>query len=221
LDLEQVHCAGYSTSGRRVDDNQTIVGRQQLLGETDACRADLRKHDVRIRRACSLQPPDDLDAEAVIAPQNVPETSNERAQGSFLRADRYLDTVVLDRNRKHRQSFQPIVQPFPGSNIVPATVPRTAQDRTVEGAELERQRALATAISHSVELAADVYDEHRLAVDVDRLDGAGRQITGSERVVVARPVKASQPGYWNEGSRLSQWPSIGYDELLKAGEARL
>ena len=77
---------GRAAAGHRVDDDEAVARGEQLLGEPDPGGADL--HHARRPGAglALLQPADDLDAEAVVAPQHVAEPGHERAHGQASRS---------------------------------------------------------------------------------------------------------------------------------------
>ena len=78
--LDDIHRPGRTASAHGVDDDEPVARGQELLGEPDACRAHFHQLDARSRPTL-LQSPNDLDAEAIVAAEDVAEAGDEGAHG--------------------------------------------------------------------------------------------------------------------------------------------
>src|SRR5215831_6655359 len=80
LHLHHIHRSGCSASAHGVDNDEPVARGQKLLGEPDPCRAHFHQLDTRSRPTL-LQSPNNLDAEAVVAAEDVAESRDEGAHG--------------------------------------------------------------------------------------------------------------------------------------------
>src|SRR5215470_6435082 len=85
LYLDHIHRSGCSAPVHGVDDDEPVARGQELLGEPDSRRAYFHQLDSRSRPTL-LQSPNDLDAEAVVAAEDVAESGDEGAHDQRPRA---------------------------------------------------------------------------------------------------------------------------------------
>ena len=80
LHLDHVHGSGCSAAAHGVGDDESVAWGQELLGEPNPRRAHLHQIDSRSGPTL-LQSPNDLDAETIVAAENIAESSDEGAHG--------------------------------------------------------------------------------------------------------------------------------------------
>src|SRR5215813_9814211 len=80
LYLDHIHRSGCSAPVHGVDDDEPVARGQKFLGEPDPRCAYFHQLDTRSRPTL-LQSPNDLDAEAIVAAEDVAESRDEGAHG--------------------------------------------------------------------------------------------------------------------------------------------